>query len=79
MTTSSLPEGTITECNRRADECYALFERTIVPEYRQALLAMAKAWMRIAQSERKTQEKEQAASDARLRVSVVEVDSEALL
>ena len=79
MRTSSTPEDAITECKRRIDECYALLESTIVPEYRQALLAMAKAWMRIAQSERKTQEKEQAASDARLRVSVVEVDSEALL
>jgi hypothetical protein len=55
MTTSSTPEDTIAESKRRADECYALLESTMVPEYRQALSAMAKAWMRIAQNERKTQ------------------------
>jgi hypothetical protein len=55
MTTSSTPEDTIAECKRRADECYALLESTMVPEYRQALSAMAKAWMKIAQNERKTQ------------------------
>ena len=51
MTTSSTPEDTTTECKRRAKECNALLESTIVPEYRQALSAMAEAWMKIAQSE----------------------------
>jgi hypothetical protein len=53
MTTSSTPEDTIAECKHRVDECHALLECTIVPEYRQALSAMAKAWTKIAQSERK--------------------------
>jgi hypothetical protein len=57
MTTSSTPEDTIAESKRRADECYALLESTMVPEYRQALSAMAKAWMKIAQNEQKTQAK----------------------
>jgi hypothetical protein len=56
MTTSSTPEDTIAECKRRVDECYALLERTIVPEYRQALSAMAKAWIKIAQSEAKSKQ-----------------------
>jgi len=55
MTTSSTPEDSIAECKRRVDECHALLESTIVPEYRLALSAMAKAWMKIAQSERKLQ------------------------
>jgi hypothetical protein len=42
MTSSSTPEDTMAECKRRVDECYALLEGTIVPEHRQALLAMAK-------------------------------------
>jgi hypothetical protein len=53
MTTSSTPEDTIAESKRRADECYALLESTMVPEYRQALSAMAKAWMKIAQKSEK--------------------------
>jgi hypothetical protein len=57
MTTSSTPEDTIAECTRRASECYALLESAIVPEYRQALSAMAAAWMKIAQSEETIQEK----------------------
>jgi transcription elongation GreA/GreB family factor len=51
MTTSSTPEGTVAECKRRIDECNALLENTIVPEYRHALKAMAKAWMKIAHTE----------------------------
>jgi len=79
MTTSSTPEDTIAECKRRVDECYALIDSTIVPEYRQALLAMAKAWMTIAQSEGKIQANQRAASDTRSLTSVVEVDSQAVL
>ena len=56
MRTSSTPEDTIAECKRRIDECYALLEGTIVPEYRQALSAMAKAWMKIAQSEEQSKQ-----------------------
>jgi hypothetical protein len=63
MTTSSTTEGTTAECKRRVDECYALSETTIVPEYRQALLAMAKAWMKIAQGEREFQSNQQATPD----------------
>jgi hypothetical protein len=51
MTTSSTPEDTIAECKRRVAECCALSETTVVPEYREALSAMAKAWMKIAQGE----------------------------
>jgi hypothetical protein len=51
MTTSSTPEGTVAECKRRVDECNALLKNTIVPEYRHALMAMAKAWMKIAHIE----------------------------
>jgi hypothetical protein len=68
MTTSSTPEDTIAECKRRVDECYALLDSTIVPEYRQALLAMAKAWMKIAQGEGKVQANQRAASDTRSRL-----------
>jgi septal ring factor EnvC (AmiA/AmiB activator) len=57
MTTSTTPEDTIAECKRRASQCYALLESAIVPEYRQALSAMAAAWMKIAQSEETIQEK----------------------
>jgi hypothetical protein len=74
MTTSSTPEDTIAECKRRVDECYALSETTIVPEYRQALSAMAKAWMKIAQSEQ-ARNRIKSGSDARLFASVVEADS----
>jgi hypothetical protein len=75
MTTSSTPEDTIAECKRRVDECYALLESTIVPEYRQAISAMAKAWMKIAQSEAKIRENQRAVN-ARSLASVVEVDSQ---
>ncbi|MEH2560899.1 hypothetical protein [Bradyrhizobium sp. AZCC 2289] len=51
MTTSSTPDGTVAECKRRVDECNALLQNTIVPEYRHALMAMAKAWMKIAHTE----------------------------
>jgi hypothetical protein len=68
MTTSSTPEDTIAECRRRVKECYALLESTIVPEYRQALSAMAEAWMKIAQSEETIQEKSATTPD-RLQVS----------
>jgi hypothetical protein len=61
VTTSSTSEDTIAECKRRFDECHTLSESTVVPEYRQALSAMAKAWMRIAQGERERQAKQQAA------------------
>ena len=76
MTTSSTSEDTIAECKRRVDECYALSETTIVPEYRQALSAMAKAWMKIAQREQ-ARSPIKSGSDARLFASVVEVDSRA--
>ena len=39
-----VPEETIEECKRHVDECAALLERTSVPEYREAIIAMAKAW-----------------------------------
>ena len=71
MTTSSTPEDTIAESKRRADECYALLEGTMVPEYRQALSAMAKAWMKIAQNEQKTQANQRELS-ARLLARVVD-------
>jgi len=44
-----VPEKTIEECKRHVDECAALLERTTVPEYREAIIAMAKAWMKIAE------------------------------
>jgi hypothetical protein len=70
MTTLSTPQDTIAECKRRVNECYALLESTIAPEYRQALSAMVKAWMKISQSEEKKIEANQRAmSDARLQVS----------
>ena len=40
---------TIEECKRHVDECAALLERTSVPEYREAIIAMGKAWMKIAE------------------------------
>jgi hypothetical protein len=76
MTTSSTPEDTIAECKRRVDECYALSETTIVPEYRQALSDMAKAWKKIAQGE-EARTRIKSESDARLFASVAEVDSRA--
>ena len=44
-----VPEKTIEECKRHVDECAALLERTTVPEYREAIISMAKAWMKIAE------------------------------
>ena len=44
-----VPEETIEECKRHVDECTALLEQTSVPEYREAIIAMAKAWMKIAE------------------------------
>ena len=41
-------EKTLEECKRHIDECAALLERTSVPEYREAIIAMGKAWMKIA-------------------------------
>ena len=46
---SMVTEKTIKECKRHVDECAALLERTSVPEYREAIIAMAKAWMKIAE------------------------------
>jgi hypothetical protein len=43
------PEETIEECKCHVDECAALLEQTSVPEYREAIIAMAKAWMKIAE------------------------------
>jgi hypothetical protein len=68
MTTPYTPEDTIAECRRRVKECCALLESTIVPEYRQALSAMAEAWMKIAQSEETIQEESATTAD-RLQVS----------
>ena len=42
-------ENTLEECRRHVDECVALLERTSVPEYREAIIAMAKAWTTIAE------------------------------
>jgi hypothetical protein len=50
------------------------FINTIVPEYRHALMAMAKAWMKIAHIEEQNQ---RAATDGRLRSSFVRVESQA--
>ena len=63
MTTSSTTEDTTAECKRRVDECYALLDTTIVPEYREALLAMAKAWMKFAQGEQEFQSNQEATPD----------------
>ena len=43
-------EETLEECKRRIDECAALLEKTSVPEYREAIIAMGKAWMKIAET-----------------------------
>src|SRR4029077_11472154 len=40
-------EETLEECKRHIDECAALLARTSVPEYREAIIAMGKAWMKI--------------------------------
>jgi len=42
-------EEKLEECKRHVDECAALLERTSVPEYREAIIAMAKAWLKIAE------------------------------
>jgi hypothetical protein len=42
-------EETLEECKRHVDECAALLERTSVPEYRETIIAMAKAWLKIAE------------------------------
>jgi len=47
--TSTKREKTLKECKRHIDECAALLERTSVPEYREAIIAMGKAWMKIAE------------------------------
>ena len=44
-----VPEETIEECKRHVDECAALLERTSDPKDREAIIAMAKAWMKIAE------------------------------
>ena len=44
-----VPDETIEECKRHIDECAALLESTSVPEYREAIMAMGKAWMKIAE------------------------------
>ena len=44
-----VPEETIEECKHHVVECAALLERTSAPEYRKAIIAMAKAWMKIAE------------------------------
>jgi hypothetical protein len=51
MTTSinMMPEKRIEKCKRHVDECAALLERTSVPEYREAIIAMGKAWMKVAE------------------------------
>ena len=43
-------EETLEECKRHIDECAALLEKTSVPEYREAIIAMGKAWMKIAET-----------------------------
>ena len=46
-------ENTLEECKRHIDECAKLLERTTVPEYRDAIIAMGKAWMKIAEQAKK--------------------------
>ena len=77
MTTSSTPEDTIAECKRRVKECNALLQNTIVPEYRHALMAMTKAWMKIAHTEEQIPSNQRAATVGRLRSSFVRVESQA--
>jgi hypothetical protein len=38
-----VPEKTIEECKRHVDECAALLERTSVPEYREAIIALGQS------------------------------------
>jgi hypothetical protein len=47
--TNIVTEKTLEECKRHVDECGALLERTSVREYREAIIAMAKAWLKIAE------------------------------
>ena len=49
MAISTKREETLEECKRHIDECAALLERTSVPEYREAIIAMGKAWIKIAE------------------------------
>ena len=49
MAISTKREKTLEECKRHIDVCSALLERTAVPEYREAIVAMGKAWMKIAE------------------------------
>jgi hypothetical protein len=42
-------EETLEECKRHVGECAALLERTSVPKDREAIIAMAKAWLKIAE------------------------------
>jgi hypothetical protein len=74
VTILSKPEDIIEECKCRADECYALLESTTVPEYRQALAAMAKAWTKIAKREGKILANQRTGSDAGLLADVLEFD-----
>jgi len=46
---NTVTEKTLEECKRHVDECAALLERTSVPEYREAIIAMANAWLKIAE------------------------------
>ena len=46
---NTVTEKTLEECKRHVDECAALLERTSVPEYREAIIAMAHAWLKIAE------------------------------
>jgi hypothetical protein len=47
MAISTNREKTLEECKRDVDECAA--QQTSVPEYRAALIAMAEAWLKIAE------------------------------
>ena len=49
MAISAKREKTLEECKRHIDGCAALLQRTSVPEYREAIMAMGKAWMKIAE------------------------------
>jgi hypothetical protein len=49
ISVNMVTEKTLEECKRHVDECAALLERTSVPEYREAIIAMAKAWLKIAE------------------------------
>jgi hypothetical protein len=56
MAISTNREKTLEECKRHIDECAALLERTSVPEYREAIVAMGKAWMKIAEPAKQVSE-----------------------